>query len=333
MLYEFGKWKIDVDREGTLNYYIGLEIYPKDKEAWLNYHLYLEQMKPEEKIFFDDFGIMPEKCDVDSVGYTDGTYPTFGQYLVKGKYVEMPEEKYMLLEDFLKEGPEEAEEENPILQIEHFNISFLRKDGIFNEAPADLPDGFICLEFSADELPWVLLGKASHVMPEWARWWQPVKKIKEVLHNKKMQKEDEQRVLRELKCDLKAQNIPFCVMQKKQVQAMKHRWFQVFAPPGQVKKAKKVCLSAGNYLWHLFSFEFVKPLEGKRAVEAYKNCEKSDCYLLLSFYDIGIKIKGVDRYIWHLKDCDLDLVMTDRDFQWTFAQTHEMDLGPYFYRK
>ena len=27
-----------------------------------------------------------------------------------------------------------------------------------------------------------------------------------------------------------------------------------------------------------------------------------------------------------------DVVLTSKDFKWTYAKTHESDLGPYFYR-
>jgi Domain of unknown function (DUF4275) len=332
MIYEFGKWKIDIDTEGTRKYYESLNILPNDLEAWNNYCLYLERLKPEEKKFFEDLGIEPHKCDVNGLGFENGIYPTYGRYLIKGNYLEVPEEKYMLLEDFVENGvPNDIEEERN-LQVGIFEFEFLTEDGMFHPAPKDTPTGFVCLEFMVEELPWILPVKPHHIMPASANWWQPIKKMKQMIHNRKIQIEEEHKTLQSIIWDLKTQNIPFRIMKKSQVNVFKKYWLYMFAPEENYKNAKKVCITKWNYLWHLFSYEYVDCRENLEAIEAYKTIIKSDCYLYLSYFDIGIKIRKAEDFIWENKDIYEDFVITDKDFNWTFAKTHEEQCGPYFFQ-
>ncbi|MFV0341820.1 MAG: DUF4275 family protein [Anaerocolumna sp.] len=130
--------------------------------------------------------------------------------------------------------------------------------------------------------------------------------------------------------DLKKQQIPFKIMPSKKVREFKRHWFHRFTPIQERNKAKKVCFGAGNYLWHLYSYRFANCLNGEEAITAYNNQEKNDCYLLISFYDIVVKFNSADKFRWHLADCYQDIIITDKDFKWTFAFTHEGELGPYF---
>lgn len=130
--------------------------------------------------------------------------------------------------------------------------------------------------------------------------------------------------------DLKKQQIPYKIMPSKQVKVFKRHWFNIFTPNQKRDKAKKVCFGAGTYLWHLYSYKYVNCLNGEEAITSYDNQEKDDCYLLLSFYDIVMKLNHADRFRWHSADCYQDIIITDIAFKWTFAYTHEGDLGPYF---
>lgn len=328
-MYEFEKWKIEIDLEGTRSYYEQLQIQPRDLEAWNNYCIYLESMSKEEKKFFEKFGILPYKCDVNSFGLSKKGYLTYGTYLVKGEYLEIPQEIHTPFENVNDEEISFLPEKSPEFEVGIFSFKFLRDVEIFR-ALKDIPEGFICLEFMVDELPWLLEEEPQNIMPEYVEWWQPLKKVKEMKQQQKRDIRLNQEILQEIIWDLKSQNIPFRMMKKDQVQLFKKCWFDAFAPKENRKKAKKVCLPKGWYLWHLFSYKYAECMEKERALAAFARCEKSDCYLYLSYMKFGIKIRNADKFIWKDKNIYEDFLLTDKDFTWTFAHTHEEQCGPYF---
>ena len=97
---------------------------------------------------------------------------------------------------------------------------------------------------------------------------------------------------------------------------------------------------ACGYLWHIFSYEKKKCLEGKEAKNAFHNEVKKDCYIFYQHCDEVLLIK--DASLLHMDDilCETDdaykgdIYIVDKDFTWTFVKTHEHRwCGPYFVRK
>lgn len=333
MILSIKGWRIKLDVNETKDYYQDLEILkPKDTEAFENFREYCEKMSDNEKNFFDKLGIIPWKCDVDSIGYENGCYPTSGRYLMKGSFLEMPEEYFMPVEEFLEKLPEIGEPADDEIRVGRFEIHFLRESGMFDPAPDDLPEGFICMEIWAEKLPWMLTGKPSHIMPQPARWWQLRKQIQEFRDAERFRQEMKKEAVAGIRKEMKRQHIAFLLMDRKKVRAFKRYWFRTFTPAENVKKARKVCFSRGNYLWHLFSFEYASCLEGNDAARKFQEKEKTDVYAYLHAHDIVIKMKSVGKFEWELFDLDSDTLIVDRKFRWTFVRTHEEEcgLGPYF---
>ncbi|MBA4685880.1 MAG: DUF4275 family protein [Candidatus Galacturonibacter soehngenii] len=328
MIKEFGKIKIDVDVEATKKYYSTLQVLPRDIEAWNNYCLYLEKMKPEEKSFFEELGILPHKCDIESLGYNANRYyPIVGMYLIKGSMIQSDKE------DVVNDSDKSAEDAITyfnMIEVGRFSFRPILKNVRWNGDVVNIEEGFVCIEVFSERFPWVLPEKPNHTIPEPANWWHPVKKVKEVLHDRKMNEKWKQETLQSVIWDLKEQNIPFHVMKKSQVNAFKNAWIYTFAPEENIKKAKKVCYPEGFYLWHMFSYEYAKCKTHENALKAFYKTTKEDCYLYLSYFNVGIKIRNADRFEWKNKDLYEDFVMTDKDFCWTFAKTHEEECGPYF---
>ncbi|WP_341518813.1 DUF4275 family protein [Bacillus paramobilis] len=89
---------------------------------------------------------------------------------------------------------------------------------------------------------------------------------------------------------------------------------------------------ACGYLWHIFSYEKKKCIEGEEA--------KKDCYIFYQHCDDVLLIK--DASLLHMDDilCERDdmykgdIYIVDKAFTWTFVKTHEHRwCGPYFARK
>ena len=125
------------------------------------------------------------------------------------------------------------------------------------------------------------------------------------------------------------------------IKAVRNRWLDVFAdgvPEEELGKWVLSDLGEGNYLWHLFGL--VPCLQGDAARTALAEHLDDEIYLFYNEHppadvpqvqrvtkeDIAALPRGqgaIDGADWYL---------VDRDFTWTYAQTHEDDRGPYFYQ-
>jgi len=113
-------------------------------------------------------------------------------------------------------------------------------------------------------------------------------------------------------------------------QTYDRKWLETFAR--RVKKQTGQWVYNG-YMWHTFSFEFVKARSGAEAIQLYEG-EKSTKYLILSDQDRhpsylcdGMELIGAEVF-------DDDYYVVPFDYEWTMAFTHEQpELGPYFVRK
>ena len=106
------------------------------------------------------------------------------------------------------------------------------------------------------------------------------------------------------------------------------------------KKEKYEGKYACGYLWHIFSYERKKCLEGEEAENAFHNEVKKDCYIFYQHCEDVLLIK--DASLLHMDDIlretdDMykgDIYIVDKEFTWTFVKTHEHRwCGPYFAKK
>ncbi|MGI8305282.1 DUF4275 family protein [Bacillus paranthracis] len=88
-----------------------------------------------------------------------------------------------------------------------------------------------------------------------------------------------------------------------------------------------------GYLWHIFSYEKKKCVEGKEAENTFHNEGKKECYIFYQHCDDVLLIK--DASLLSMDDMYKgDIYIVDREFTWTFVKTHEHRwYGPYFAKK
>ena len=124
------------------------------------------------------------------------------------------------------------------------------------------------------------------------------------------------------------------------IRRVKNRWLDVFADGVSDAELGRHVLSDGNYLWHLFSWNLVPCLSGDAARQALSEAS-GEKYLF--YYEEPPEGEPLVRPVTAEKLVTLpadagaipgaDWYVVDKDFTWTFAQTHEADCGPYFCRK
>ncbi len=122
--------------------------------------------------------------------------------------------------------------------------------------------------------------------------------------------------------------------------AVKSRWLDAFADGVPEADLGKRVLAEGSYLWHLFSWNLVPCLEGDAARQALEARRGEEIYLFYCEYPPQ-GLPPVRPVSWEELPALLtpepptmdgaDWYLMDRNFTWTYAQTHEAACGPYFH--
>ena len=115
---------------------------------------------------------------------------------------------------------------------------------------------------------------------------------------------------------------------------LKVRWVDAFAiDVDEVELGRRV-LAENNYLWHLFSWNLRPHLVGTDARAALP---EEDCWFFYCEYppeDEPIARAVTAAEAAALADSkDGDWYLVDKFFTWTYAHTHEANLGPYFCKR
>lgn len=122
-----------------------------------------------------------------------------------------------------------------------------------------------------------------------------------------------------------------------QINDHKRAWIHRLVAPERQREAKECgCLpmrSHSGYLWHAFSFKLLDGLCDDEARRAFQTVKRGEAILLANWDNAGYHIPDASALMASTLDEMADVVLTSTDFKWTYAKTHESDLGPYFFRK
>lgn len=116
------------------------------------------------------------------------------------------------------------------------------------------------------------------------------------------------------------------------------QWLNAFAPTISKSELKKHVIGDGNFLWHIFSWEFVSCVKQDDARHAFDSLEYDRAILFRSGYSFGGLVETSDlSFVDKLRSTDLDrdrdVYIVAPDFSWTYVHTHERSCGPYFCRR
>lgn len=95
-----------------------------------------------------------------------------------------------------------------------------------------------------------------------------------------------------------------------------------------------------NFLWELIHIRYMDLdlLEGKDATKAFDKVNKQYCYIFFQYSNDVLKVefasemKAKDLFSKEYGDYS-DKYVVDKGFNWTFVIPHEVDYGPYFFRR
>ncbi len=337
---------IEIDVEKTKEFYSSFEV--ADTQANRNYQQYCETMCQKERSFFETFGLNPAQCNVVHFGITrKKTVCCDGEYVICGRYIGYPQTEPVSLEDLI-ENDFEFDTPAPNEYVGGFRFNFKDKEEEWESEDPDesyikTPEGFIKFCFEYDELPWLLKEKCETKDWEPPRFWEIHRKIKE----KAEEKQEQERLVKEQTeafIKIFAENsVKAKLLTEKQATEFKKKWVDSFSPAnadkkdivnkcikGRFKKGIKV-YKCTPFLWHLFSFEYVKP-EEERARKLYNEQSRETIFLFSSYESLVFKLENASALDADFFEQFTDVVITSADFSWTYAKTHEEYCGPYFYK-
>lgn len=123
---------------------------------------------------------------------------------------------------------------------------------------------------------------------------------------------------------------------------LRHQWEHHFANHLTFKEKEEIHLYyngwAHGYLWHIFSYNRRDCLKEMQANGAFNNVSKNTCYVFYQNSDYALIIENAT----HLTASDFvekgdfdesDIFVVDKEFTWTYVNTHEASCGPYFCTK
>nr|WP_286208004.1 DUF4275 family protein [Clostridium caldaquaticum] len=114
-----------------------------------------------------------------------------------------------------------------------------------------------------------------------------------------------------------------------EAESLRKKWLEEFA-----KDVDTSGIYIEAFLWHVFSNERLKALQGEEAKEKFKASSKKNVYMFLNEGYFAYYLENADKLL--LEDIRFykDIYVVDEDFTWTFVSTHEDGwYGPYFYMK
>lgn len=327
-IVKYGEWEFDVDVEKTRDYYRGIVI-DESSQVNRNFKRYCENLSEEEKVFFDSFGILPDKVDCEVIDIEKKKISFSGQYYVYAKVIKGPKDIFEIMEEYDESDDEsDIEMEDNSVYLGGFEFSFYKA----TEEDYDLesiPRGCITIDFLCDDMEWLLEEKCEY-KSLFPKFWEIGRK-RELL---KERKKELQEYIDNQENIFEKNLIKYKRLSKRQVNQNKKKWIKVFTPK-QVKlsNVKRLCYGESTYLWHLFSFEFVEALENNDAIEKFNSVNKDKAIFFDNLENVAYELNNLGNMTAEFLEESWDCTIVDSDFTWTYSKTHEYDFGPFYYEK
>ncbi|MBM7606677.1 hypothetical protein JOC75_004731 [Metabacillus crassostreae] len=108
------------------------------------------------------------------------------------------------------------------------------------------------------------------------------------------------------------------------------RWDRTFAK--NISDHVKRDIYYDQFRWHIFSYEKQECLEEEAARNAFNAVEKQDLYIMYQGVTSVLLYLNASELVAENFDSQQDIYIFDKNFSWTYVNTHESMCGPYFYK-
>ena len=351
-IFEYGKYKIDIDEEATEKYFEEAEI--NDCKGLRNFQKYVsEMMSDEEKAFFEALHINLSKVDYcyGSLNKAKKWYCNIQTYII-GEFLSYPQTAYVTLAEVKEQGIEFLENnQSNIISVGNFHIHISTPEEYDNSC--DDYENSIYIEFNLENIPWLLKEKCDEKEISKLRasfeyyLLNAIRFIPNILRRRKESKMEHKKLIEELELLKSNIGVEYEILNDKETKKYRKEWVDHILPESASEETRAVayenCLpnkKFNTFLWHIFSFDLVKTIENP--TEEFKKLRKRDCTLIFEANKFfTVKLKNAEN----LAEQDIidlcnrvsgwcDFVITADDYLWAYSRTHEDGwCGPYFYRK
>jgi hypothetical protein len=123
---------------------------------------------------------------------------------------------------------------------------------------------------------------------------------------------------------------------KNKREELRKQWEDAFAK--NLSKSQKSKIYFHQHLWHVFSYNKLSCLEYQKARDAFNKIKKDECYIFYQdnesalLLDNARSLKAED-ILNEINGYIEDVYVANKDFSWTYIQTHEIFCGPYFFQQ
>ena len=117
------------------------------------------------------------------------------------------------------------------------------------------------------------------------------------------------------------------------VKEIKYKWLEKFASNISDEDKEEHITSSGNYLWHIFSWNYAEAIVGDKARIEFEKLRVKKMYSFNQFDNDEEIIKEHNELTLEFIENELvdDIYLFDESFKWTYVNTHESMCGPYFF--
>ena len=308
------------------------------------------RLSEEEREFFDSLCVDLTKINVDG-SLIVSTYLKRKLYwgcsadiFVWGRIVSSPNIPVVTIDDVVENGLEILENrETGEIKVGRFEFEICDPEEW--ESGEDCPEGAIYISMDYAQLDWLLDEKCDNNEADGLSIFI---KIKWNLHNfflgkiekKKANKKGAEKVIQYFN----EIEIPITQKPQNQVLAYKKEWVSNYTNNPETAKASLPSRKMHNLLWHVFSYESGKEVEGDEAQAFYDKADKNNVMIYIDDFDAlfeatnvsGLTSSEIEKLCTYeeYEFYNLDVIITAKDFSWTYCRTHESGwCGPYFYHK
>ncbi len=298
-MFEYGKYKIDIDEEKTEKLFNEEKI--EDTQDNRNFQKYVaERMTDEERALFESLHIDLSKVNIVCGNLSKNKKWWCSAILyISGHFISYPDTAFVTIDEEMEKGFELLGHtaDNDII-IGNFQIHIFTPEEYFKEfyhKSDDIVENSIYLTIVAENLPWLLKEKCKR--KEYKEYSDFLIKLRfhlrfihyihipNIIRKRKELKMEQKKLVEELEM-LKAKiNIEYEILSDKETNTYRKEWVNRILPENASKevreKAYKICLPNKQYctfLWHMFSFDLVKTIENP--TEEFNKLRKKDCTLI-----------------------------------------------------
>lgn len=111
----------------------------------------------------------------------------------------------------------------------------------------------------------------------------------------------------------------------------KKKWEELFLE--NLTEEEKRNIYINDFLWHACSYNKINNISGKRAIQLFNKQSKKDIIIFYQENNNAFYCEDAKNLNYSDIKNEMDIYISDINFNWSFIITHEKMCGPYFLKR